>query len=535
MRPEITAAPYITVHEVDRAAYQTWIRRIETALVCLIGAFSVVLHFRLIGQAGGLWRDEANSVNLANFPSFGEMWSSLDYDSFPILFFALLRGLLAIFGVDNDFALRASGCAVGLGILIVLWLCVRSFGARVPLLSFALVGLNPMVIRYGDSVRAFGLGIVLIILAFWSYLKLVNKPGWKTIAIATATALLSVHCLYYNTVLIFALSVGAIAVAYRQQAWRTIAYILSIGLLAAASMSIYLPMLGRMNSWTFLLKHPCTLAWFWHRSCEVTGAPDPLGTAIWVLIVVGVLAMAGGFMFHSIRGRVSNEVLFAGVSLIVGIVAYTFFLKVLSYYTQSWYYITLAVFVACAADCILGSTVIALRETRVLLAVFILSLCAWPDWQALRTRHTNVDIIAQKLGSLAQKSDLIVVPRWECDITLERYYHGASEIITIPPISDHRVHRYDLIMQMRKTPDALKGVADKIAETLRAGHRVFVTASMATLEGPGTAHLAVSETYIGKLLRNHTTGVADIPVPIPDRAPVSDFEKLDLTVVQGWR
>jgi hypothetical protein len=210
-------------------------------------------------------------------------------------------------------------------------------------------------------------------------------------------------------------------------------------------------------------------------------------------------------------------------------------LKVLSYYTQPWYYITLAVFVACAADCVLGSTVIALRETRVLLAVFILSLCAWPDWRALRTRHTNVDIIAQELGSLAQKSDLIVVPRWECDITLERYYHGASEMITIPPISDHRVHRYDLIMQMRKTPGALRGVADKIEETLRAGHRVFVTASMATPEGPGTAHLSVSETYIGKLLRNHTTAVADIPVPVPNHAPVSDFEKLDLTLVQGWR
>ena len=84
-------------------------------------------------------------------PSFGEVLHFLDYDSFPILFFAVLRGWSGVFGSDNDTALRALGCIIGLAVLGALWFNARAFGIRWPVLSLALIGLNPMLIRYGDS------------------------------------------------------------------------------------------------------------------------------------------------------------------------------------------------------------------------------------------------------------------------------------------------------------------------------------------------------------------------------------------------
>ena len=35
-----------------------------------------------------------------------ELWRSLEFDSFPVLYFSVLRAWTAVFGADNDLALR---------------------------------------------------------------------------------------------------------------------------------------------------------------------------------------------------------------------------------------------------------------------------------------------------------------------------------------------------------------------------------------------------------------------------------------------
>ena len=130
-----------------------------------------------------------------------------------------------------------------------------------------------MLIRYGDSTRAYGLGILLLLLTFWSFWRLVESPslpGYTKILSAGLLAVLSVQCLYYNSVLLLAICAGAIAVAFRMKAWRTIGIILAIGFLAAVSLLPYLPMIRRMHEWTFLVNYPIDLAWLWRRVCEVS-------------------------------------------------------------------------------------------------------------------------------------------------------------------------------------------------------------------------------------------------------------------------
>jgi hypothetical protein len=570
-----------------------WITRLEWLAVLLTALLAAALHVRFVTHVGGLWRDEANSVHLATLPGFAEVLHFLDYDSFPVLFFALLRGWSLVFGSDNDAALRALGCFTGFTVLGALWFNARAFGIRWPVLSLALIGLNPMLIRYGDSTRAYGLGILLILLTFRSFWRLVEKPSppqTRRVLVATALALLSVQCLYYNSVLLLAIAAGTIAVAVRTRAWRTVGIVLGIGVLAAASLLPYVPMMRRMREWTFLVSYPADLAWLWKRICEVIGSPDPLGIWLWLgLFVVGlglVASVAVSRLFRGLARRRSakenaqpvssaavhvdptqppslpDTVLFAAIALIVGVVGYAAFLRMLHYYTQPWYYITVVAFAACALDVVFGGWPIAaihrtlpllLRGGRLAAALALVCFMGLPDWKEMPVRHTNVDLLAARLRPLAAEGDVILVLRWECAIPLARYYHGSAEIISLPPIDDHRFHRYDLVLRQMMTADPLRPVLARLEETLRSGHRVFLagTLRVPTADHPlpnlppayrdagggwhGGAYDNLWQLQAGQLLSAHATRGGHIEVPIPGKARVQGFENLELWVVEGWR
>ena len=135
--------------------FQKWLGFSEWLVVVVIALIALGLHLRFVTHVGGLWRDEANSIQLSSLPSFAQVWQHLDFDSFPILFFAVLRAWTGIFG-HSDTALRGLGLLIGLAVLIAMWINARAVGAHLPVLSFALIGLNPMIIALHDA-RAAGL------------------------------------------------------------------------------------------------------------------------------------------------------------------------------------------------------------------------------------------------------------------------------------------------------------------------------------------------------------------------------------------
>jgi hypothetical protein len=528
-------------------------------MVSLIALLAIMLHLRFVTHVGGLWRDEANSVQVATLPTVREVWRCLEFDSFPILFFGVLRAWTAVFGADNDAALRAFGFAIGLGVLTALGLNARTIGARWPVLSLALVGLNPMLIRYGDSTRAYGLGILLLLLTFWSFWRLVDSrsfPDYTKILSTALLAVLSVQGLYYNSVLLLAICAGAIAVAIRLKAWRTVVIILLIGLIAAISLLPYLPMIRRMHEWTFLVNYPVDLAWLWRRIGEVTGSPDPLGVWLWAgLFVIGFVVIVGfGFTCS-----IPTPVLYAGVTCLVAIPAYAVFLRVLSYYTQPWYYITLTILAASTFDVIFGAwgderTISKiLRGLRLFIAVGVVCLAALPAWEEMPTRHTNVDLVAQKLRSDATKDDLIVTSHWQYAVSLYRYYHGPAGIMTLPAIDDHRFHRYDLALKQMKAPEPFRPASTRMEKVLRGGHKLFVVGGLPPprpdlpppavslgYRGPdgtwsGGNYDAVWPVLAGYFVHSHAVHCTQVPVPVPNRGRVQRHEHLALTVVEGWR
>ncbi|HYK88906.1 MAG TPA: hypothetical protein VE398_09055, partial [Acidobacteriota bacterium] len=140
-----------------------------------LSLLAVFLHVVFLLKAGGLWRDEANSVALAFKPSLAEMWSAMRFDSFPILHFILVRFWSELFG-SSDASLRGLGFIVGLAIIAVFWLNSDRFGCRSPLVPLLLIGLSPVMIRSLDAIRPNGLATLTTILAFAAVWSAVCKP-----------------------------------------------------------------------------------------------------------------------------------------------------------------------------------------------------------------------------------------------------------------------------------------------------------------------------------------------------------------------
>jgi hypothetical protein len=148
---------------------------------------------------------------------------------------------------------------------------------------------------------------------------------------------------------------------------------------------------------------------------------------------------------------------------------------------------------------------------------------------------------------------VILVPRWECAIPLSRYYHGPAEIVTLPPITDHRFHRYDLVVQQMMMPDPLRPVFARLEEALRSGHRVFLAGALPfpsadqRLPNPppgyhdangkwhGENYHVIWNLQVGQFLAVHAARAGFTKIPAPGNARVQDFENLELGVMEEWR
>src|SRR5947208_14936478 len=102
------------------------IKLAEWVLAIMMSALALLWLFVRAMHAGGIWRDEANSVQVAVLPTLRDIWNNLAFDSFPLLFNLILRGYVDLFGT-SDVALRSFGVAVGVLMVAVAWWNTRAF------------------------------------------------------------------------------------------------------------------------------------------------------------------------------------------------------------------------------------------------------------------------------------------------------------------------------------------------------------------------------------------------------------------------
>ncbi len=528
---------------------------VGAVLTLTVGALYVVFQ----GSAGPLWRDEVNSVNLAQLPSLYEVYANSHLDSFPTAWVVVLHGWVAAGLGESDASLRLLGLVVGLATLGTWWWTAGRLGLRAPLLTLLLLGLNPTWIVYGTLVRGYGLGVLGLSWALGALFAFVRRPSLASALVAQAAAILAVQSYFGNCFLIAALCAGAAAVALQRGSIRLAAAVVAIGAIAAVSMSVNFFSVAYAAGLAHIEQGSYPIAWYAEVFWNALGPELPLLRAAWTVAaacaLAGIVATLVAPRDDTTDDEQGNDdrahAIYVAVSAVTAVVGYVAYVNYISVRTQTWYYLPLLSVVAFACD--VGCALLARRFTRgeavrAVVAVACASGLVLAVAGEVRVRMTNVDTIAVTIARDAKPGDLVIVFPWYCGISFARYYRGAAPWITLPDFPSHAYHEHALVAdKMRRGADAVAAELARVEQTLRSGNRVWIAGPLVAPE-PGQAlpplpradepqraahYLANWEQQLGALLRTHARDVWNVPLPDPGR--VNRWEALPLIVAEGWR
>ncbi len=530
------------------------IAKAEWLLGVLLTATIVCLLVIRAMHVGALWRDECAVVQLAEMPSVSDVLRNFQHEAFPPLFPLLVRRYAVVFG-SSDTALRIFGFCVGCLLISAFWFNSRFIGRSVPLLSLALLGLNTTFLVWGTTLRGYGLGSVLIVLAFGLTVKTTIEPTAARVAATTLACLAAVQCLLHNVVLIGALTLSAAAVCLARHNLKQV--IVFLGILAVCMISFvpYIRPYSSGSAWSVVVEFPVTLGSLWKHFNLALGDPTPTLAWLWHISFVTLIAVSIWRLYLLRSKKPASEwdlILFGSLVSVSAVIGYYEFLQLLNYLARSWYYLALLSLLAVALD-FLGTTLASLTWVRIgrllfaFIALIVLPINAWPR---VIERQTNIDIVSKKVTELAKPTDLIVVVPWQFGIAFNRYYHAATPWITLPTMNDHQVHRYDLLQSKMTSPHPIDDVLEIIGHTLASGNRAWFVGGIKLPragENPrvlppapdsksGWDNVAYMESWreqLGAFVLAHTKRQETIP--LRSIGPINAFEDIPLTVVEGWQ
>jgi hypothetical protein len=532
-------------------------RTIEFTVAGLLTLEVLVLHFNVMRHAGPLWRDEISSLRVATMPTWGGLWSSLVYDPVPVLFFGILRLWNWLFAGATDESLRYLGFLVGFGIVGAIWLTAWIIKKAPPTWAMLLFGLSPVALVWGDSMRAYGIGCFFNILAVGLISKLLrDRPRPGDIALVLGAALCSVHSLFPNAILLFAILAGASAVTIYRRWWRTLFILQGVGFAAAVSLLPYAGIIRQTQSWSGLCKAGIDSSWIFTMLFRATESGGDLASIFWItgaaLACIALLLLIVNPLFLLREGSNRNLVIYAGVTLVVAITTTVGFLRWVGWTTSLWYYLPL---MATAVVCIDGMSQI-LRKTSFaiignsLLIVIAAATLSPLAFRATNVRLTNVDLTTAAIAQRAQPSDLIVVDNYFYAISFHRYYKGKAPWVSVPDVTDFSLHRWDLLTETMRRPQPIQPILDRIDQTLKAGHEVYVVGFAPLDRGPSAPpDLAVapkrsSGWSLWPYVRRWTTQIAYAVqtraehgkiISVKCGQPISTVENVHAVVVSGWK
>ncbi|MFN2507835.1 MAG: hypothetical protein ABR589_03585 [Chthoniobacterales bacterium] len=536
---------------------RAWMQRVEWILAAVLILLILILHLANMRHAGGLWRDETAAVNLALLPGFSDVWANLEHESFPLLFTMLLRGWSALGFAANDVGLRTFGLIVGLVLLAALWWSGRRLSTSPPLLALVLFGLSPIAIRWGDSLRAYGLGVLFLILVLGTVWQVVRAPSRRNVTLAIFAGVLAVQSLYPAAFVLAAICLAGAALPLRRGDAKHALLLVGIGIPAALSLLPYLGVVGRANQWNVVTQVPIDLTRIGLVLHRALSAPTPVMFWFWTGLlaaaVIGSVLSLARWKRAIPRDNEEREIAWFLLSVIITTTAaYYLFLKIAKFPTETWYYLPWMAVVALATDALIARLVRidALRATRLVFVIIAAGLCIPGAWKGVHTRMTNLDLVAERLNRIARSHDLVLVHPWFCVVSLKRYYTGPAEVATLPPLGDFRLQRLDLLKEQMQREDPLRPLLEKTQTTLRNGHTVWLVGYFLFSNPPQPAPRLPragegpqgwrSEPYMigygmemAYFLQTHAR--ASSPVQVTTDAPVNPFENLPVRAISGWR
>lgn len=529
-----------------------FIKHAEWIVAILLSATVLFVFFVRATHAGGLWRDECDSVELARLPTFADVLHNLKFTSFPILFPTTIRIFTNLFGT-SDASLRCFGFLVGLALLAVAWFNARKANGDVPLILPALLGLNITFLTVGTGIRGYGLGGVFVALAFGLTAMFVARPTALRLIAMFVSYLASMQCLYFDAALVPALLLAAFAICVfrRQFKWA-----LALCLVAATCALSYIPKFltyFEIRDWAIALQRPTALIELWQEFKLACGDPVSVALFMWLAILsLSILGAAWVSLKKWRSGSVaeSNLLVFGALTIVIAAPLYFVFLWTLHNLPETRYYVALLCLLAAAAELVIGmlSRFVWVRYGRLLVVIGLaasLPIFAWPE---ILKRDTTMDLLARGLERYAQAEDLIVVNPWFLAPSFSWYYHGQVHWMTVPELSEKRIHRYDLMKARMEMTDGLADLRSAISQTLQAGNRVWLLGGAQPSEekGPlslspapdpqfgwsGQAYTYAWSNQLGLFLRQH---VVDGEIVVGPMNGVNSHENIPLLIARGWR
>jgi hypothetical protein len=533
------------------SAKSPWWLRLEFLAAAALSLWIVFLHFQYLFHAGPLWRDEVGTIDFASMPTLADIWHNLQYDNFPPLFVLVAR-LWMLAGMSGDFGCRTLGFLIGLGTLGVIWLGARAGGARVPLLALALYALNPLAIRVGDSMRPYGVGIVLTLLVFVLTWKFVKNPRPRTLLWAVIAAVLSVQCLYQNAVFVAAFSLGAWAVTLVRRQWKAAAQTCVIGGVAALSLLPHLSNILKGQDWLEIAKRPATFEQMLTVLAYALDGSGPWLAWLWA----GLAMLAAGIVIRSILlirpiGPAAGRMLYSATAILASALLYALFLRQIGLKPSPWYFLILIAPAALALDVILSAENLPpIRLGRVGLCALTALVCGPACLAGVQWRQTNADLVAQTLQTQSQPGDMILVSPWYFGVSLQRYF-GTNRFDTLPPMAEVRIHRYDLMKQQMASENPIGPLLDQVRQTLRSGHALWVVGVFqfpppgppqpvygpyhGGMELPDSTYFSSWMFQISQIVQTRATSGGEVKIRVPASAKINPLEEMPLLVFRGWK
>ncbi len=511
-------------------------------------AAALYLSFRFATEAGPLWRDEVSTINLASQPRFTDLLRLLSIDSMPALYPALLRLWQSVGWVEQDSALRFFGFLVALATVAAVWLSARALGVAVPILALTLFDLHGVVLQTAGSVKPYGVGAILLCLVFGGMWKVGSTPGSAALIWTSASAMLAVNTLYQNLPVIGAFCLAAAGARAGCRDWRGAGRVSIVGLATVASLVPYGSVIAASQDWRPLIRADNLVTDLAMRLANIFSDWSHPLLVVWA--VAGAVALVGAF--RAIRSGLQHDggrLLYAVLVVIGAPVAFIAFFKAAARNVEPWHVASLIGVTALALDVVLVRTM-TLRSVRFGLAVAAAAIVLPISWSWVGVRQTNVDLLATFVRATAQDGDAIIINPWFLGITFNRYYDGHVPWLTVPPIQDVRIHRYDLVKEQMKNADVMMPVYRRMQTALKTGHRVWLVGGAQFLPADQTPEILPPapaaptgwqhppyyrawSTGIGRFVETHARRLDVARIEVGQ--PVWKTEGAILMVADGWR
>jgi hypothetical protein len=380
---------------------------------------------------------------------------------------------------------------ISIGTVVSIVFSCRAMQAKAPVLAVALVGFNATIFYTGTSIRAYGLAALLIVGCFGAFWRVATQPNRWNVSVAFVLAILSTHCNYQNSYLLFGVGTAAAIVAACQRQFVRSGLILAMCFAAALTMLVYLPTIARYRTEMSISNYNLSVAQIGSTLSQAISEGNRFVLAIWLALAVCllVLLIVRGVQFarRQVAAATRAPTLYCTLAMIISAAAGLFFFQANGMYPFVWHYVPFIALFAVALECGIQNARYAnwIGAGKIALAVILAAVCLPGLWETAHLRRSNMDNIAAVLESDARPEDVILVNPFWLRPSFKKYYQGPVfwRIVPVDP-SDTNTAWYGYgasIKTIMTKPDSIRATLELVQATLSKGGRVWIVGGIELL------------------------------------------------------